>query len=127
LDTSGKSDEQKALDKTALELLLSHHVVEGFYDLEKLQVQECLIVTALSGRNIKITYSDNQLLWNEKVTNGTKVDVMAHNGVVHTIDGVLSVDDDFSCISTTSAGVVTFLALPLMALSALGSIYVFLA
>lgn len=127
MDTSGKSDEQKALDKTELDLILKHHVVEGVYDLDKLQSQECLIVKALSGSNIKITYSNNQLLWNEKVTNGTEVDVIAHNGVVHTIEGVLSLDDDLSCISTTSSGVVTFLSSPLVALSALGSIYALLA
>jgi uncharacterized surface protein with fasciclin (FAS1) repeats len=127
LDTSGKSDAQKALDKTELGLILNNHIVEGYYDLEKLQSQVCLTVKALSGRNIKITYVDNVLLWNEKITNGTVVDVIAHNGVVHTIEGVLSLDDDLSCIGTSSAGVVTFLSLPLVALSALGSIYVLLA
>lgn len=122
LSTDGKSESQIALDKADLELLLNHHVVKGNYDLASLQAQDCLILASLAGRNIKITFADSSLLWNDVITNGTQVDIIAHNGYVHTIEGVLSIGDDLSCVGT-SAGVATPLSMPLMVLSALGSIY----
>eukprot|EP00980_Cylindrotheca_fusiformis_P003380 scaffold751_cov87-Cylindrotheca_fusiformis.AAC.5 len=126
VSTSGKSDAQKASDRSSLESILNNQIVEGNYDMEFFQAQPCLVLRSLAGRNIKITFNSDTdtVLWNDKITNGTQVDIVAHDGYVHTIQGVLSLDDNLECSSST----VHFVSLPLVvALSALGSIYTLLA
>lgn len=108
------------VNPTVVELLLNHHVVEGLYTMDDLRGRGCVVLTSLAGQNLKITASGDNILLNDKVTNSTSVDERAHNGIVHTIDGVLSVTDNLACSSSPSTASTSF---SLMALATvLGSL-----
>jgi len=88
-------------DKTAITELLNHHFVLGNYSIADLQAQGCVDLASLASKNIKITYSDSGLKWNDDITNSSQ-DNLAWNGVLHVIDGVLDPSSIKNCVSSAS-------------------------
>ncbi|CAJ1935122.1 unnamed protein product [Cylindrotheca closterium] len=92
-----------ASDKTPLTELLNHHFLEGNFSIADLQAQGCLDKTSLASKNIKITFSNSEIRWNDAFTNTSTVNQLAYNGILHVIDGVLDPSDIKRCSSAARA------------------------
>mmetsp|Transcript_1112 Transcript_1112/g.2202 ORF Transcript_1112/g.2202 Transcript_1112/m.2202 type:complete len:638 (-) Transcript_1112:77-1990(-) len=88
-------------DKAPLTEMLRHHFVEGNFSIADLQAAACQDKTSLASKNIKITYTSD-LRWNDVITNTSVVDQLAYNGIVHVVDGLMSITDIKACNSAAS-------------------------
>ena len=89
-----KTDAQKELDKKDLETTFLQHMVEGRYRVEDFKKDGCLSLQTVAGKTIKVQYQSPDILINDKVKNGVLVDLEAHNGIVHEVGGIFSINDN---------------------------------
>jgi len=75
-----------ALDIAVVTDVLTYHVVEGIYTAS--QVTDGLKLKTLQGEEITFTVADSGAMVNGE--NIVATDILANNGIVHVIDGVLS-------------------------------------
>lgn len=103
-NVSGKTQAQRDEDREQLEQIVMHHFMEGNYSIEDFQdiAAVCLETPSLAGKNIKFTTAGYTLTMNDKTMNETRVDVQAHHGVLHVIDGVLNPREISSCFNIGS-------------------------
>lgn len=76
----------RAADKDRLAEALGVHVVEGSLPYSELARQETL--TTLSGETLEVTRTEGGVLINEVTL--VKPDLVADNGVIHVVDGLLA-------------------------------------
>ena len=98
-----QSVDQVQKNKQDLETKISHHVVEGRYTIEDFMDKSCTILQSVAGKNIKVEYIDPSIRLNNRAVNTTNVNMEAHNGIVHEVDGVLSITESVEC-NDNSAG-----------------------
>merc|ERR1712086_488824 len=74
-----------ALDIAVVTDVLTYHVVEGIYTAS--QVTDGLKLKTIQGEEITFTVADSAMVNGETIV---ATDILANNGIVHLIDGVLS-------------------------------------
>mmetsp|Transcript_29861 Transcript_29861/g.71767 ORF Transcript_29861/g.71767 Transcript_29861/m.71767 type:complete len:638 (-) Transcript_29861:96-2009(-) len=104
LNVTGKTQEQKNQDKAQLVEVFKHHFVEGNYSMEDFQevAAFCWETPSLAGKTLKFTTDGYNLTVNSDAMNETRVDIQAHHGVLHVIDGVLDPNEISSCFNIGS-------------------------
>jgi len=75
-------------DKELLTSILTYHVIEGTVLAEAVLTLDGEEVETVNGETIRITIEDDVVVLNDKVR-VTATDIVASNGVIHVIDGVL--------------------------------------
>lgn len=86
--------------------VLSHHVVEG--QIASGDIMDGDVLTSLLGQDVLVTFADDLVIINEGTDDAfvESVDILADNGVIHTVDTVLIpelsqvVDVDFSNLTS---------------------------
>ncbi|CAJ1935124.1 unnamed protein product [Cylindrotheca closterium] len=121
LNVTGKTQAQRGEDIEQLEQIFMHHFLEGNYSMEDFQdvAAFCWEQPSLAGKNIKFTTVGFNLTLNDDTLNETRVDVQAHHGVLHVIDGVLDPNEISSCFNIAGAVGIS-LSTALLATSVLG-------
>ncbi|HEX2619011.1 MAG TPA: fasciclin domain-containing protein [Phototrophicaceae bacterium] len=82
----GKTSDEVMGDKELLTQILLYHVVRG--EVKASDLRDGLSLVTLSGDRITVSVKDGVVTLNDSVT-VTTADVLATNGVIHIIDGVL--------------------------------------
>jgi len=88
VDALGITFGELLADEETLTTVLLYHVVEGEVTAEQVMGMDGESVATLGGEELTISVSDDGVMLNESV-NVVTTDVMATNGVIHAIDGVL--------------------------------------
>jgi uncharacterized surface protein with fasciclin (FAS1) repeats len=124
------SETQIAANKEAIKAILNNHLVEGTFDKSALENQDCIILTSLDGKDVKVTFNsgDASPLFQDQYKLTSNFDLVAVDGIVHEIDGVLSIEENVSCPTTTAqSGAIERLSLPTLLLGAVVTLYTIVA
>lgn len=114
----GLTAEQLLADKATLTSVLTYHVVPGKVDAAA--VVGLSKATTLNGKDIAISVVDGKVKLNGSVT-VVSTDIMACNGIIHVIDGVLLPPADPTMPETgVESGMLAAFAAALLAVGALG-------